>query len=96
MISHEILIEGTLRPDGTLELDGKPNLPPGRVQVILRQEATPVPAVEGWWEFMQRTRWELEAAGSQFMNDEEVTDHIAWLREGDSTDERLRQTELPR
>lgn len=32
----ESVIEGTLKPDGTLELDEKPNLPPGRVKVVLR------------------------------------------------------------
>ncbi len=96
MISQEITIEGTLKPDGTLELDGKPNLPPGRVQVVLRQEAAPSPSAERWWEFMQRARRELEAAGSKFMNDEEVEAHIAWLREDDRIDEMLRQTEPPR
>jgi len=29
----ETVIEGTLKPDGTLELDQKPNLSPGRVTV---------------------------------------------------------------
>jgi len=29
----EVVLEGTLRPDGTLELDQKPDLPPGRVAV---------------------------------------------------------------
>ena len=33
----EAVIEGTLKPDGTLELDEKPKLPPGRVKVVLRQ-----------------------------------------------------------
>jgi hypothetical protein len=37
----EVVVEGTLKPDGTLELDHKPNLPPGRVQVMLRQESVP-------------------------------------------------------
>jgi hypothetical protein len=32
----EVVMEGTLKPDGTLELDQKPNLSPGRVQVVLR------------------------------------------------------------
>ncbi len=29
------VMQATLKPDGTLELDQKPNLPPGRVQVIV-------------------------------------------------------------
>jgi hypothetical protein len=34
------VIEGTLKPDGTLELDAKPSLGPGRVKVALE----PAPA----------------------------------------------------
>ena len=30
------IVQGTLKPDGTLELDQKPNLTPGRVQVIVQ------------------------------------------------------------
>jgi hypothetical protein len=36
-----------LNPDGTLELDRRPNLPPGRVTVVLRQEPEPAPPLEG-------------------------------------------------
>ncbi len=32
----EVVIEGTLKPDGTLELDQKPSLSPGRVQVTIK------------------------------------------------------------
>ena len=50
----ETVIEGTLDADGTLVLDEKPNLPPGRVKVVLRQE-TPVelPADDPFWQRMQ-------------------------------------------
>jgi hypothetical protein len=81
MSLHEVVVEGTLKPDGTLQLDQKPSLPPGRVTVVLRQESGASPPQEDWWQFMQRTRRELEAAGSDFMNDQEVTAHIEWLRE---------------
>jgi hypothetical protein len=43
MSFSEVVIEGTLKPDGTLELDQKPNLRPGRVTVILRQGAAAKP-----------------------------------------------------
>ena len=39
MSLNETLIDGTLNGDGTLQLDEKPNLPPGRVKVVLRREA---------------------------------------------------------
>jgi hypothetical protein len=50
----ETVIEGTLQPDGTLVLDEKPNLPPGRVTVVLRQEVLTVPASDDpFWRRMQ-------------------------------------------
>ena len=42
----ETVTEGTLKPDGTLELDQKPNLPSGRVKLVLRQAASPQPMLE--------------------------------------------------
>ena len=60
----ETVIEGTLQADGTLVLDENPNLPPGRVTVLLRQQAPyraaggrsvlaadagHVGRAEGWW-----------------------------------------------
>jgi hypothetical protein len=38
-----VTVEGTLQPDGTLQLDQKPNLSPGRVQVIVQPLPPPVP-----------------------------------------------------
>jgi len=90
----ETVVEGTLKPDGTLELDHKPNLPAGRVTVVLRVNAEATPALsEDWWQYLQRSRRELEAAGSAFMNELEVDAHIAWLRESDPIDELLRRGE---
>jgi uncharacterized protein YqgV (UPF0045/DUF77 family) len=43
MTTNAIEIQGTLREDGTLVLDEKPNLPPGRVMVMVR----PANTVEG-------------------------------------------------
>jgi hypothetical protein len=88
MSRSEVVIEGTLKPDGTLELDQKPSLAPGRVRVVVQPlEGVPQSATEeSLWEFMQRTRRELGAAGSHFMNEEEVRDHIDWLREPDRID----------
>jgi hypothetical protein len=91
MSLDEVVVEGTLRLDGTLELDQKPNLSPGRVQVVLRPAQEPAPPKEGWWPYMQRVRRELEEAGYPFMNEEEMNAHIEWLREGDRMDDLLRQ-----
>jgi hypothetical protein len=87
------VIEGTLRADGTLELDEKPKLAPGRVRVVMKpvKGAVPAPTDEGLWEFMQRTRRELETSGSRFMDEEQVHAHIDW--EPDRLDDMLQQEE---
>jgi hypothetical protein len=89
----ETVVEGTLQPDGTLLLDAKPNLLPGRVTVMLRQKAETPPPQEDWWQHLQRIRAEREASGYPFMNDEEVQAHIDWLREGDYIDELLKHAD---
>ncbi len=97
MSLSEVTIEGTLRPDGTLELDSKPSLTPGRVQVVLRGESKPAaPLGETWWQFMQNARKKMEEAGCRFMNDAEMQAHIDWLREGDRFDELLREADMQR
>ena len=91
MSLNEVVVEGTLKPDGTLELDQKPNLSPGRVTVVLRQQLEPAPPKENWCQFLQRMRAEREASGYPFMNEEELKAHIEWLREGDHIDDLLRE-----
>jgi hypothetical protein len=90
MSLSEIVIEGTLKPDGTLELDQKPSLSPGRVTVVLRQEsASPQQPQEDWFQFMQNARSKMEEAGCHFMDENEVQAHIEGLREGDRIDDLL-------
>jgi hypothetical protein len=88
----EIVVQGTLKPDGTLELDQRPALPPGRVTVVLRQESAEPPK-KSWWEFMQQARKQMEEAGCHFMDANELQAHIAWLREGDRIDDLLREAD---
>jgi hypothetical protein len=84
----EVIVQGTLKPDGTLELDEKLNLPPGRVTLVLRQESEP-PTQEGWWPYMQRVRVEREAAGYHFLDEAEMAAHIQWLREDEERMDRI-------
>jgi hypothetical protein len=90
MSLSEIVVEGTLKPDGTLELDQKPSLSPGRVTVILRQKSKPT-AQEGWWPYMQRVRAEREAAAYHFLNEAEMEAHIQRLREDEDRIDRIYQ-----
>src|SRR4051812_42262264 len=51
---------GTLQPDGTLTLDEKPNLPAGRVRVILESQP---PHAERFLAFVEGIRKRHEATG---------------------------------
>lgn len=94
MAVTEIVVGGTLKPDGTLELDEKLALPPGRVTVTLRQ--SPQPAAGGsWWQAMQDARKAMAGSGCPVMNDREMQAHIDWLREEDQVDELLRDGSDP-
>ncbi len=90
MSLQEIVVAGTIKSDGTLELDQKPNLAPGRVTVVLRQESeASAPPQEGWWPYMQRVRAEREAAGYHFMNEAEMEAHLQWLRDDEDRMDRI-------
>jgi hypothetical protein len=83
-------VQGTLKADGTLELDQKPNLEPGRVTVVLHRTAPfPPPTQQSWWQFMQDARKQMEEADCHFMDETEMQAHIDWLREGDPIDDML-------
>ena len=61
MSLEEAIVAGTLNPDGTLKLDQKPDLPPGRVTVVLRQEAGVLPKDDPFWQRMQ-AMWDAQKA----------------------------------
>lgn len=88
--SEAVMIEGTLTPDGTLELDQKPNLTPGRVQVTL-VPLPEVPADDPFWQMMtaiwagQKTRGHVPRS---------VAEIEAERRQlGEEWDERMREIE---
>ena len=64
---------GTVTADGTLTLDQKVTVAAGRVKVRVESVEPAAVPKETLVEFVARTRGEMEAAGSTFMNDEEVT-----------------------
>jgi hypothetical protein len=74
---------GVVHPDGSLELNGKLTVPPGRVRVRVESLEPQPPPAEDLIEFVRRTRRELEAAGHRFMTDEEATAWVEELREDD-------------
>jgi hypothetical protein len=94
MTVTEIVVGGTLKPDGTLELDEKLALPPGRVTVTLRKSPQPA-AGDSWWQAMLDARKAMAASGCPVMDDREMQAHIDWLREEDQVDELLRDGSDP-
>jgi hypothetical protein len=68
----ETVFEGTLKSDGTLELDEKPKLPPGRVKVIVQ--------TEDWLSYLKRCRAELELSGATFRRGIDIEADIEFIR----------------
>jgi hypothetical protein len=57
-----VVVEGTLQPDGTLVLNQKPDLPPGRVQVMI-QIIPDLPKDDPFWQMMHSIWDALKASG---------------------------------
>jgi hypothetical protein len=108
MSATHVVVEGTLRADGSLQLDSKVNLPPGRVQLIV-QPLPELPKDDPFWQMMQRIWAAREAAELVPRSTEEVEAQRKALRDeleeeienaGRLQDEsaRLRQgaTQMPR
>jgi hypothetical protein len=81
MSLSEVVVEGTLKPDGTLELDQKPNLAPGRVQVIV-QALPQLPDGDPFWDMMKSIWAEQKARGHVPRSVEEVEAERREMREG--------------
>ena len=84
MSHREVVIEGTLKPDGTLELDRKPDLAPGRVTVLLRQGAeakAPRPLDDSFFQMMEDIWAGQKARGHVPRSVEEVEAERRQLRQ---------------
>ncbi len=95
MNPNSIVVEGVVTPEGTLQLTGTISLPAGKVEVTVRSFTAPV-AQEDWWQFMLRSRRELEATGTHFLNEHEMNAQLEWLRESDRIDDLLQQADRDR
>ena len=86
MTTEGVVLRGTLRPDGTLELAEPVGLPPGPVEVTVKPAPAAAPArapAGDWWQVLQQIRADREARGYPFLSDEEVAAHIEELRADD-------------
>ena len=76
----EVVVAGTLKPDGTLELDEKPKLAPGRVQVIV-QALPELPDGDPFWDMMKSIWAQQKARGHVPRSVEEVEAERRKMRE---------------
>jgi hypothetical protein len=83
------VLRGILHPDGTLELAERPTLPAGDVEVTIRPVVAQQPQ-ESWFEYLQRTRAELEASGAVFRTKAEIDADIEEMRDWDSRLDEIR------
>jgi hypothetical protein len=86
---NAIEIQGTLRDDGTLLLDHKPNLPPGRVKVTV--EPMPDYTQTDIWQFFERLWAEQRARGHVPRTREEIDAELEVARQED--EERMQELE---
>jgi hypothetical protein len=84
----DVVIEGTLKPDGTLELDQKPNLSPGRVKVTLQPAQPGSSSKRGLASVIDEIRQGQQARGFQGRTVQEIE---AGLREGNDEYEQRMQ-----
>jgi hypothetical protein len=84
MTTSAVEIQGTLREDGTLVLDQKPNLPPGRVKVPVE----PVPDLTQTeiWHFFERLWAAQRARGHVPRTREEIDAELDVARSQESRD----------
>lgn len=89
MPTNTIEIQGTLREDGTLVLDDKPNLPPGRVKVTV--EPMPDLTQTEIWQFFERVLAEQRARGHVPRSRDEIDAELESARQED--EERMQELE---
>ena len=91
MNATHLVMSGTVRPDGTLELDGNTNLPPGRVRVTLTVVPESSEPKEDTWTVLERIWEERKALGMPSRTREEIDAEINALR--DELEERMDEIE---
>ena len=72
MSLNTIVVQGTLKPDGTLELDERPSLAPGRVHVMLQPASIGLAATGGLAETIEEIRRHQQARGYAGRTPEEI------------------------
>lgn len=90
MTPTHVVVEGTINPDGSIQLDGKITLPPGRVQLIV-QPLPELPDGDPFWQHMQKIWAGQRGRGQTPRTKEEIDAEIKALR--DEADEEMQAVE---
>jgi hypothetical protein len=92
MSINTIIVRGTLKPDGTLELDEKPNLAPGRVHVMLQPASLGLAPNGGLAETIGEIRQHQQARGYQGRTPAEMAeDEAQHLADEDAYEQRMQE-----
>ena len=90
-MSAQVIVQGTLKPDGTLDLDQKPTLSPGRVRVTV-ETVTESTQPQRFWAMMEQIWTDLKANGHVPRSVEEIeAERQAFRNEWDEHQEALEQ-----
>ena len=91
MSTTTVVVRGTMKPDGTLELEAPVALPPGPVQVTIQALPAPLSAGPGWWDVLQQIWREQAERGYQGRTREEIDADVQAMR--DEWEERQQEIE---
>ncbi len=80
MSATHVVVAGTLKADGSLELDNKLDLAPGRVQVIV-QPLPELPNDDPFWQMMEGIWAAQKARGHVSRTKEEIDAEIRLMRD---------------
>ncbi|MGO9464794.1 MAG: hypothetical protein ACLQVF_11670 [Isosphaeraceae bacterium] len=77
MSSISATLRGFLNADGSLQLEDRPEIPPGPVEVTIRALPEVRPSQPDWWAQLQEARARRERAGHPFRSRAEIDAEIA-------------------
>jgi hypothetical protein len=81
MSEMQVVVDGTLQPDGTLKLDETPNLPPGPVRVTMQAVVAPARPRAGLMERMAVVWADQKARGEVARSREEIDSELNAMRD---------------
>ena len=79
MNANAVVVEGVVKPDGSLEVPHKINLPAGPVQVTV-ESVSQVPQPERFWKMMETIWAKLRGDGRTMPTVDEIDSQIECLR----------------